>query len=375
VDSEFFEAQYNLGIVLYEQGRLDSAEAAFRRAVSMAPHRPQTHTRLGDTLFDQQHPEQALGSYRRALEIDPDDAANHFNVGKTLEVMGNSNEAIAAYRRSLELNPQSAVAQQSLAGLLHQQGKSDEAVAVYQRWLAANPDDPIARHMVSAITGRDVAQRASDDYVQRTFDAFAGDFEAQLSKLRYQAPKLIATTLSREILEAAPQFDVLDAGCGTGLCGPLLRGYARRLTGVDLSGGMLQKARQRKVYDDLIQAELTAHLRDQPEGYDIIVSSDTFNYFGSLGVLFASACKALRPGGLMVFTLERNEQTEADWHLKPHGRYTHSEAYLRRCLEEAGLRIVSVERDTLRHEQRRPVAGWIATARRPPAAQKAAGRS
>jgi len=73
------------------------------------------------------------------------------------------------------------------------------------------------------------------------------------------------------------------------LCGPLLRGYARRLVGVDLSGGMLHKARQRKVYDGLIRAELTAHLQNQPEGYDIIASSDTFNYFGSLEVLFASA--------------------------------------------------------------------------------------
>ena len=34
-------------------------------------------------------------------------------------------------------------------------------------------------------------------------------------------------------VERAKQLDVLDAGCGTGLCGPLLAPYARRLVGVD----------------------------------------------------------------------------------------------------------------------------------------------
>jgi predicted TPR repeat methyltransferase len=50
----------------------------------------------------------------------------------------------------------------------------------------------------------------------------------------------------------------LDAGCGTGLCGPLLRPYASELTGVDLSAGMLDRARPRQVYDHLEKGELSA---------------------------------------------------------------------------------------------------------------------
>ena len=38
---------------------------------------------------------------------------------------------------------------------------------------------------------------------------------------------------------------MLDAGCGTGLCGPLIAPHARRLVGVDLSGQMLAHARER----------------------------------------------------------------------------------------------------------------------------------
>ncbi|NIR58985.1 MAG: methyltransferase domain-containing protein, partial [Gammaproteobacteria bacterium] len=50
--------------------------------------------------------------------------------------------------------------------------------------------------------------------------------------------------------------DILDAGCGTGLCGPLLAPHARTLVGVDLSGGMIAKAEELAVYDELEVAEL-----------------------------------------------------------------------------------------------------------------------
>ena len=53
------------------------------------------------------------------------------------------------------------------------------------------------------------------------------------------------------------RLDVLDAGCGTGLCGVLVAPFARRLVGVDLSDGMLAHAGDKNIYHALIRAELT----------------------------------------------------------------------------------------------------------------------
>ena len=97
---------------------------------------------------------------------------------------------------------------------------------------------------------------------------------------------------------------MLDAGCGTGLCGPLLVPYARRLIGVDLSEGMLALAKEKHVYDALIKGELTDHMRAQPAAFDVIVSADTLVYFGDLESVVGAAAGALRPNGLFIFTLE-----------------------------------------------------------------------
>ena len=114
--------------------------------------------------------------------------------------------------------------------------------------------------MLAASTGRHVPRRASDAFVVRTFDDFAASFEAKLESLSYRAPALVADTLADAGLVPDGRLAVLDAGCGTGLCGPLLRPYASRLVGVDLSSGMLEHARHKQIYTDLAQAELTEFL-------------------------------------------------------------------------------------------------------------------
>ena len=64
----------------------------------------------------------------------------------------------------------------------------------------------------------------------------------KLAKLLYRAPALVAAMVADSEIPAAKNLDVLDIGCGTGLCGPLVAPYARRLVGVDLSGRMLAQA-------------------------------------------------------------------------------------------------------------------------------------
>ena len=88
-------------------------------------------------------------------------------------------------------------------------------------------------------------------------------FESKLERLSYRAPALVAAMLEDSGLEPSKRLDVLDAGCGTGLCGPLVAPYARRLVGVDLSEGMLAHAKEKNVYDALMKAELTDYLQRQ----------------------------------------------------------------------------------------------------------------
>ena len=73
----------------------------------------------------------------------------------------------------------------------------------------------------------------------------------------------------------------------------LLKPRTDRLTGIDLAGGMLDRARALGVYDRLERAEAVAWLEANAETFDLIVSADVLVYIGDLDPLFAAARRAL----------------------------------------------------------------------------------
>lgn len=199
------------------------------------------------------------------------------------------------------------------------------------------------------------------------FDRFSDFFDKSLENLEYRAPHLIVEAVSAAGIQPHAAIDCLDAGCGTGLCGQLLRPFARRLVGVDLSSGMLSKSRQRGVYDELTKAELTEYVGSRTEAFDLIVAADTLNYFGELESVFTSFRTALRAKAHLVFTLEcetdRNNEDQG-YRLASHGRYCHSEAYLRRALQDSQLRLSSLRQDVLRKEGGQDTLGFVVVAAR-----------
>jgi len=390
------DATHYLGIGEHKNGRIDEGLALVRRSLELAPDQPDWHSNFGILLQAQDDVEGAIESFKRALTIDPSHAIAHGNLGVLLRVRGRHEEAEAEYRRAIALNPRHADAHQNLAILLsvterrleavttycqaltlkpdlpngHRMlaiayrmlGDTEKAILVCEEWVKAKPDDAIAKHTLAAMSGRDVPVRAPDAYVQQVFDGFSKTFEAKLAKLEYRAPDLVVGSLAATGVPTDRSRQILDLGCGTGLCGPLLGPYAARLVGVDLSKGMLEHARDKRVYDELLQAELTDYAARHPDAFDVIVSADTLVYFGALDEALAAAARALRPGGWLIFTVEEAVDPEPpDFAIQPHGRYNHRAGYVERLLTAAGLD-VHIDRGELRKEQGEPVPGLIVRA-------------
>jgi len=363
----------NLGIIFKARGMLDEAIVAYQQAIALVPDHANAHSNLGVLLKGQGKVAEAEAAYRTAIRLNPAHADAYHNLGILLAGQKRTQEAVACYCKVITLSPKHPEARRLLALAYCTLGQSGKAVQIFEQWLEEEPESPIARHMLAACSGQAVPPRASDAYIERVFDDFAASFDSKLAKLSYRAPTLIAAMLADSGIEASRSLDVLDAGCGTGLCGPLIAPYARRLVGVDLSGRMLEQAQERNVYDELVKGELTAYLRDHKEAFDLIVSADTLVYFGALEDVIAAAAASLRPGGSLMFTLEEATESEvtSDYRIGPHGRYAHARAYVDQLLAIASLRsdrsdIIQAE---LRMEAGVPVVGLAVRATRGPSAQ------
>lgn len=313
-------------------------------------------------LAEQGQHAQAIEQLKRAIALDPSQPKTWLRLGLIQRLADEFREAIDSLRQTIALDPECTLARETL-GRIHQElGEIEPARAVFNEWLQLQRDNPIATHMLAALSGQAAPDRASDDYVATVFDDFANSFDAVLKKLNYQVPRIIADSLIKLRLIPNRSLCVLDAGCGTGLCGPILRPYASRLIGVDLSENMLACAKRRGDFDELHHAELVEFLNRTDRAYDLIVSADTLNYFGNLEHVFAAARNALGPSGHLVFTLEKAHQiqpTQQRFVLNAHGRYSHSVDYVREQVQQHGLRLIDLQSVVLRTENDRPVDGWL----------------
>jgi len=351
----------NHGNVLLDSERFEDAAAAYQRCAELDPGNVEVLSNLGQMYRSLERYEEAEAMLKRALAAQPDFITAHFNLTTVYWQMGRFEDAHLQTVTALNLFPRDTRIRQMLGQLYGMVGRLDKAAEIYREWLEHEPDNLDARHHLAACTGVDVPERADDHYVERLFDRFADTFDAKLGVLDYRAPQLVGEAIGRLLPEPGNTLRILDAGCGTGLCAPHLAPYARVLVGVDLSANMIELARSRKLYTELVKSELVGFLESVRDPYDVIVSADTLCYFGRLDAMAAAARRSLNDGGLLIFTVEARTEG-ADYHLHPHGRYSHRSDYIRAVLDRAAFTVREVADATLRSEGGRPVAGFVVVA-------------
>ena len=354
----------NLGNVYREIGKLERAEECYRDVLKIAPRHADTLINLAISLRGLKKTDDALATIKEAIEANPTHPLAWHNLGNIYRDLKRLDDAFFAYQQAEQLDPKNDKSSMEIARILSLTGRREEAVKVLKRVIDREPDNVVAQHMLASVSGDDIPDRASNAYVRKTFDSFAASFDESLARLEYKAPRLVADQVISYAGDG--KLDILDLGCGTGLCGPLLKPVANRLVGVDLSAAMLVRAKRRKVYDELAENELTAYLRETDAEFGAIICVDTFVYFGKLDEAVIAAGERLLPGGIFVFTVERHEEevSEDAYRLQHHGRYSHTQDYLSQTVADAGLVLDDLAQIVPRMESGEPVSGTLVVARK-----------
>jgi predicted TPR repeat methyltransferase len=204
-------------------------------------------------------------------------------------------------------------------------------------------------------------------YVEALFDQYAPQFEESLvGRLGYRVPDLLDALVAEETTRLGLSgFErALDLGCGTGLMGERLRGKVRHLEGVDISAAMIAETARKGIYDSLAKAELVATLNARRADVDLVTAADVLIYCGALQPVLSALMPALRPGGLVAFSLEAHEGEEPLF-LRPSLRYAHGVQATRDALVIAGLEVLRFETAVLRFDRGAPITGILVVARKP----------
>ena len=350
-----------LGVLEARRGHFDSALELLDRAIADAQAMASLHNNRGNVLVALGRNAEAVASYDRALDLGLEDAHALNNRGTALQSLQRFDAALASFDHAIECRPEFAEALLNRGELLIDMGRRGAGIESLQRARAAGSDDEKIAFALASLGVETHRGVAPPQFVRELFDNYAHNFDEHLTnQLGYRAHEFVARAVGDLGLTFAPA--VVDLGCGTGLCGALLRSQASRLDGVDLSSSMLERAHRHEVYDELVCTELTAFLAERPSAYDVAVAADVLIYFGALEPVFAAVRAALRPGGWFVFSVEQSGGDEV--HLQATRRFAHSAAYLERVAVQHGFVVQRLVSEVLRHEGRAEVPGLLAVLQR-----------
>lgn len=374
------------GIEQFENGQYIEARQAFEDALALAPGRPSILANLGITLFRLKHFGEAISVLKQADSVDPDKPDVLINLGLSHEACGNWQEAATALSRVLKLSPKHpdlwltcglcrlrtgdvkaaldafdraigiapdfAPAWSERGSLLRELNHLDEAAHCFERAIALGADTELHRFYLAAVKKGRATAEPPRQYVESLFDDYAAEFDDHLvGTLKYHGYEVLV----RPLLEAGQRHPlVLDLGCGTGLCGKLIKPLTDHVDGVDLSLAMLERARQGGCYRDLVHADIGEFLVQTNVRPDLVLAADVFGYIRDLQPIFRSVRRILATGGLFAFTVELTH-AEEDIEFRPSLRHAHSEAYVTRVAQACGFNIRNIHAAVLRQDQTDPV--------------------
>jgi predicted TPR repeat methyltransferase len=259
--------------------------------------------------------------------------------------LGHLNEATIFFERVLTLQPNHAPSLNNMAAIYLKMDMRETSREYLQQALAINPGDKISRHMFNALSGTTDAC-TTPDYARNLFNNYALYYEQHMKgQLNYSIPQHIGRILHQ--LELIQVNKSLDIGCGTGLCGIVLRELSKHLAGIDIAEKMLAHAKEKGIYDSLERAEAVDFLKQSNQLYDLIVAADVLPYFGDLDVLFRTVYEHLNQEGYFIFTTELSDQKL--WTLQPSARFCHSPQYIKDLVNKYRLTCIRQEE----------IPGWL----------------
>jgi len=140
-----FLAHHNLGIALFQKGRIEEAVGQYREAIVVEPGNAVARYDLGTALAVEGQTDDAIVELREAIRLQPDNAQAHENLGTALGRLGSTDAAISEYREAVKLRPDDPGFHYSLGTVLGMIGELDEAIVEFQEAIRLKPDFDRAR--------------------------------------------------------------------------------------------------------------------------------------------------------------------------------------------------------------------------------------
>ena len=382
INPEYYKTSYNLGTTYYHMNDYAKAIEYYTNALKLEPNHVNSHYNLAIIHQETGQLMEALHGYRTALTIDPFHTESRLNYCNILLAI-NDEQCELCYKQVLSIDPNYVKGIINLASYYQQQSPngqvSTQALELYQRAYELDKTNIMAVTALQTLQRQQPTTSLDSRYITELFDSYSYIFETSLvANLNYQSHFHVVVAIEKywEKKEKEEVIHMADLGAGTGLVCPLIKEKLNNLyiVGVDLSSKMLQQAKGKNCYDDLVVDDIDSYLthrEPEPIKFDIIAATDVFVYFGSLENALINARNRLKSNGIIVFTVEEFAGTDVSYTgtditgtdvsftLQTTGRFAHRKDYIEDVVNHLNLNLVALDKVVLRMDRGEPINGLL----------------
>jgi tetratricopeptide (TPR) repeat protein len=192
---------FDVAVQFADKKQYDAAVPAWKKALELNPEDSRGHNNLGVALFESGKIDEAIIEYRKSLELNPNSSLAQNNLGSALAEKGDLDEASVHLEKAVELNPDNAAAQVNLGNALAtKKSRLDEAIAHLKKGIELQPESASAQNGLGIALAR---AAVLDDAILHLQKAVA--LAPQAADYRYNLGRVLAA--KGAIPDAVPQLE------------------------------------------------------------------------------------------------------------------------------------------------------------------------
>lgn len=364
------EIMVRLGVIKNAQQHFSEAMVLFDQILSKQPDSIAALMNKGLSL-------QAIGKIDKAIEIFKRAAKLAPKVQNIWHILGVAclakkdmamddviNMAIVHFEKAYQVDPSVVKTANELARLYRYVGRIDDSIKICEQILKVQPDNIKAGYFVDAYTRQknsDSPERIPVEIAQQIYsgEGVGKKFDYSLKyKMDYRAPAVLNQAVRDAINVPEQGIDILELGCGSGLCGSEFKDIAKKLVGTDLSAGMLVAAKEKNAYTELYDADLMDVLSKPSPTFDLIIAMDVLCFFGDLHEIFEKCYLKLNDNGIFAFSVVRPDNDD-EWGLNNYEHFAHSLNHLMNVSKKTSFEKIFSKEMVLRREMNEDRYGYL----------------
>lgn len=285
-----------------------------------------------------------------AREKSKDLVKTNYELGLDHWQRGNLYDATLRFKMTLFLRPDHLLAHYQLGRCYLAKNKHEQAKKEFNAALQLQPDFPESLYFLSTLGELPPPATIPLTIIEDYFDGLASSYTSDMvEQQHYTGHNVIADTLLPLISDSEKNFQILDLGCGTGLCGKIIKEAKSSciLTGIDVSRKMLSEAKSLKtgdipVYDYLKHTNIVEYVATTEKKYHALVAGLSFNYLGDLTEALTHAKGILHPGAPLILTVQHSDVDNVAF-TPDMKSFCYAASYMTRTAESAGFSTIAIK--------------------------------